>query len=499
MAKLRDLEAEIARRRLAKLSFVDFVRYIMGPKYLECDFTLRLCAIIQDFIERVENGESPRVMISAPPRMGKSQHVTRMMGPWFLGRNPKKEVIGITHSQTLADKNGGDVRELLNDPRYRDLFEIEVDKSFNAKDFVKLVGGKNSFVSTSVEAGLPGLGADCMVIDDYHKGSEDADSQVIRDKIWEWWSGTASNRIMAGGGVLVTATRWHVDDLQGRMLNSPTKWEIHRFPAIVDEEKKISLHPALMPWGDLMIRKNDSTERHWHALYLCQPFLSSGNFFRKDWINYYDPNEVKWSEMKTAIGADFATKAGEYNDHSGIVAGGIDHKGRVYVHPDIIYGKFSPAESVKRAVKLGKERSAQLISVEKGTIANMMEHMFRDEFQEQGHWMVEARYARTKSKDVHASGLAARMEKKTWFFPRTPWMTTTGERLLMQFSPDADGADDFIDALTSLEYAFRGSVKPPPPPLPDMPIVETIFEQRSRMFRDDLSARKKEEEPPDDW
>jgi len=503
MPNLVTAKASLAQRELARRSFVDFARLMLGDQYLECAFTRELCRIVQDFAERVERKESPRFMISAPPRHGKTHHVTRLLPAWFLGRNPCKEFIAVTHSDDIATKNGGDVRDLLNSKGYKDLFNVEIDKSFNAKDFVKLQGGKNSFVSTTINSGLPGLGADIMCVDDYHRNTEDADSVVIRERIWNWWSGTASNRLMAGGGVLITATRWHPDDLQGRLLLSTGNWTTFKFPAIVDEAKQLALHPALVPWADLMVRKADSTARHFAALYLCAPYLDSGNFLRKEWVHYYDPATIKWEDLKPAIGADFASKAGEHNDHSGIVSGGIAHDGSVYIHPDIEYGKFSPAQSVFKAVSLGKRTKATVISVEKGTIANMMGDMFREEYVEQNHWMIESRYARTRSKDVHASGLAARMEKRKWFFPNTPWMKTVGERLLMQFSPAGDGEDDFIDALVSLEYAFRGSVKPPPPPLPELVKQESVFELHSRVFREELQHVKDEHDGTsatrDDW
>jgi hypothetical protein len=501
------IKRELARRELARRDFRTFVQFVMGDAYLECEFTRELCRIVQKFVADVEAGLGPQVILTCPPRHGKSQHVTRMLPAWFLGRNPKKEFISVTHSQTLADLNGGDVREVLNSSSYKDLFNVEVDRSFNSKDFVKLVGGKNSFTSTSIEAGLPGRGADIMCIDDFHKNTEDADSQTIRDKIRGWWSGTASNRIMAGGGTLITATRWHVDDLIGTLLNGDTaqQWTVYEFPAVIDEAAKLALHPILVPWDTLMQRKANALPRHWAALYLCKPYIEAGAFFTLDILKYYDDEAptaaALFKKLNWMLSADYATSTKNSADHTCVVAAGVSHDRDIYIHPGIIYARLDPHKAVEQTVSYGRKLKTYVLAHEKGVIANTLEPLFQIEQHKQQHYFATERYSRTNGKHEVANAIKGLMQAGKVHLPRSKRAII--EPLLLRFMPDSDGEDDLIDALAGVGITMGKLVRPPPPELPSLPSAETPLQFNSRMFREKLDEQKREREgnhdEPDDW
>jgi len=501
------LRLEIIRRELARRDFRTFVQFVMGATYQECEFTKKLCAIVQQFVEDIEAGLGPQLILTCPPRHGKTQHVTRMLPAWFLGRNPTKEFISVTHSQTVADLNGGDVREVLNSAPYKDLFNVNVDRSFNAKEFVKLVGGKNSFTSTSIEAGLPGRGADILCIDDFHKNTEDADSRTIRDKIRGWWSGTASNRIMAGGGVLITATRWHVDDLIGTLLNSDQShnWTVHEFPAVIDEANKIPLHPVLVPWDTLMQRKSNASPRHWAALYLCKPYIETGAFFTIDILKYYDDQApgvtALFKKLNWMLSADYATSTKTSADRTCVVAAGVSHERDIYIHPDIIYGQLYPHTAVKRTVAYGKTMRTYVLAHEKGVIANTLEPLFQIESAAQSHYFATEHYSRTNGKHEVANAIKGLMQAGKVYLPKSKRALI--EPLLLRFMPDSDGEDDLIDALAGVGITMNKLVRPPPPELPSLSTTENQLQFNSRMFREKLEEQKREREgitdDQDEW
>lgn len=492
------IKRELMRRELARRDFRTFVRFVMGAAYLECAFTQQLCDIVQQFVADVEAGRGPQVILTCPPRHGKTQHVTRMLPAWFLGRNPKKEFISVTHSQTLADLNGGDVREILNSVQYRDLFNVEVDRSFNAKEFVKLVGGKNSFTSTSIEAGLPGRGADVLCVDDFHKNTEDADSRTIRDKIRGWWSGTASNRIMAGGGVLLTATRWHVDDLIGSLLaeDDSHHWTVHEFPAVIDEATKMALHPGIVPWDTLMQRKANASPRHWAALFMCKPYIETGAFFTVDILKYYDDQSPTaagfFKKLHWMLSADYATSTKTSADNTAVIAAGVSYEQDIYIHPDIVYGKLDPHTAVKRTVAYGAKLKTYVLTHEKGVIANTLAPLFQIEQQAQKHYFVTEHYSRATGKHEVANAIKGLMQAGKVFLPKSKRALI--EPLLLRFMPGSDGEDDLVDALAGVGITMGKLVRPPPPDVPDLPSTENSLQYNSRMFREKLDEQKRDRE-----
>lgn len=480
----------------------DFTCYTK-PEFIPGWFNKELASLIDGFVAGVAAKKSPRLIITTPPRFGKSEYVSRRLPAYFLSKYPRQEFIGATHTQTLADVNGGDVRDIMQDPKFCDLFDAKLDPRFTARDFLKLENG-SSFKSVGIGSGLPGFGAHILSIDDFFPGPTEAESQRERDNIWNWLSGSAFNRIYPGGGVIITATRWHVDDPIGRILKSDQRdrWVVFEYPAIAERDEGNrkhgeSLHPERWSVEELMIRKAEASPRHWASLYQCKPYLDTGNFFRKDHIKWYDDLPANLSYI---LGGDYATSAKGYADRTAVVPGGLDPHGDVYVHPDFIYGRLEPLDAVRRTVALAKKLKTNLLCHEKGVIANLLDPLFRSEMQAQGHWLVTERYARTSAKHVHALVIKGMMEAGKVWFPRSKQAII--EPLLLQFSPDADGEDDFIDGLASVGIAIGKAVVRPP--LPELKVgAPTLVGDayHTQVFRDELTRREQEQTTPDqyDW
>jgi hypothetical protein len=462
------LDLELLNREMARRSLLPFIQ-LFHREYKAGWFHTRLCELLDDFILGVEQKKSPRLILTCPPRRGKSEIVSRKLPPYVLAKHPEWEWITATYGQDLSDGFGREVRELLNNPVYQDLFDVKLDPRSNAADFVRTkLGGM--YKSTSIGGALTGMGAHILCIDDYCKDQQDADSQLIRDRAGEWYNSVARTRLHPGGGVIITATRWHVDDLIGRVLrdHSHENWIVYEFPeeAKVDElyrKKGEVLHPERYPASEAAMLKKSLPPRVWASMYQCSPYIEEGGFFQAKHFRTYQtlPEDT---ELRWLVAADYAVSTKTTADHTAVVALGVDHKGNVYIHPTIHYGRFESLDSVEKTIKLAKTLKSRVLATEKGPIQSTLEPVFRAEMSKQKWYVSLSRHSRTAAKHVHAHAFRARMEAGQVFFPEGDFYTHTLKPQLLQFMPESEGEDDLVDALANGFLALDMDVIPPPKP-----------------------------------
>lgn len=280
-------------------------------------------------------------MVFMPPRHGKSELVSRYFPAWAFGRHPDLSMIASSYADDLISRMNRDVQRIIDSPRYRTVFP---EIGLNAKnirttaqgtylrnsDIFEIVGNKGVYRSAGVGAGITGMGADILNIDDPVKDAKEANSETVRKSVWEWYTSTAYTRLSPGGGVLLTMTRWHVDDLAGRLLEAMRKgegdqWKIINFPAIAvaDEPNRRAgeaLHPERWPLDYLDSIKRTVGEYNWQALYQQSPTTPGGSIIKKDQWRWYDLEEERknrtFSQWAIFLTADTAFKKGEDNDRS---------------------------------------------------------------------------------------------------------------------------------------------------------------------------------------
>src|SRR3990167_1354896 len=185
---------------------------------------------VENKLEAVEKGEIKRLMLFLPPRHGKSQLASINFPAWYLGRNPDKEIITASYSGDLAQDFGSKTRELIGgDTNYRYIFPgitLKEDEKAKAKWRTNKGG---SYTSVGVGGGATGKGAHCLIIDDPIKNQEEANSETYRNKVWNWYISTAYTRLEKNGAIIIILTRWHLDDLAGRLLKAQAeggeRWE----------------------------------------------------------------------------------------------------------------------------------------------------------------------------------------------------------------------------------------------------------------------------------
>lgn len=291
----------------AKDSLLDFAVYTRAH-YRPNWHHRRLCRVLDLFAK----GEIKRLMVFMPPRHGKSELVSRCLPAYLLGRDPDCSIIATSYSAGLASRMNRDVQRIIDTPTYCSVFP---DTRLNQKNVVtvaqgtwlrnastfEVVGHRGSYRSAGVGGGITGMGADFGIVDDPIKNQEDAYSTVHRDKVWDWYTSTFYTRLEgATAGILLTLTRWHHDDLAGRLLKQmredpqADQWVVVSLPAVcesgMDPDDPREIGEALWPdrFPLALLEKNKANGVYfWNALFQQRPAPLKGNILNRDWIRRY--------------------------------------------------------------------------------------------------------------------------------------------------------------------------------------------------------------------
>lgn len=349
--KLQEIRAELARRNLE-----DFIRFTY-PNYDFGWFNEELAASLTQFVQDVVDGKQPRLMIFAPPRSGKSEQVSRRLPAWALGKHPDLQFIGASYSADLANRMSRDVQRIIESDNYADVFpDAKLPQKGDTnhtrtQDLFEIVGHKGAYRAAGVGGGITGMGADIGVIDDPVKDAKEANSKTFRDSVWEWYTTTFYTRLSPKSGILLCMTRWHEDDLAGRLLKAAEigdgdQWQVIDYPAIAEKDEKHrkegeALHPERFPLSRLVKIMRAIGSRAWSALYQGRPTSKTGGVFLTDRFITVDaiPAGViikrvrAWDFAATKDGGDYTTGVlmGEGND------------GRYYIL-DVVRGQYSSLE-----------------------------------------------------------------------------------------------------------------------------------------------------------
>jgi predicted phage terminase large subunit-like protein len=271
------------RRRHARRGLIPFTEYTNhayepAPPHSE----------IAEKLEAVERGEIDRLMIFMPPRHGKSELASRRFPAWYMGRNPDKQIIAASYNSDLASDFGREVRNIIRTNEFSRLFNVKLAEDSRAAGRWNTDAG-GAYVAAGVGTAVTGRGAHILLIDDPVKDREEAESELRRETIWNWYTSTAYTRLMPGGAVILIQTRWHEDDLGGRLLeaeqNGGDKWVKVNLPAIKDGQ---ALWPERYNVDALKRIKAAIGPRDFEALYQQNPTPDDGTFFLRDWFKRHD-------------------------------------------------------------------------------------------------------------------------------------------------------------------------------------------------------------------
>lgn len=304
---------------MSRRSLLRFTEYT-NPAYVSA----RHHQLIAEKLEAVERGETDRLMIFMPPRHGKSELASKRFPAWCLGRDPHRQIIAASYNSDLANDFGRSVRNIVAEPEFRDVFpDVGLASDSQAANRMNTNHG-GAYVAAGVGTAVTGRGAHIALIDDPFKDREEADSERRRDLVWDWYRSTLFTRLMPGGAIVLIQTRWHEDDLAGRLLETEgDQWEILDLPAINKDGE--ALWPEWYPLDALNRIKDTVGPREWSALYQQQPQPDEGTYFQRDWLK-------EWEELPTLRyygTSDYAVTedGGDYTVHR---VWGVDASGAIY-------------------------------------------------------------------------------------------------------------------------------------------------------------------------
>lgn len=283
----------VLRQWLARRRLLDFVGLTMASYQAAAHH-----AAIANALEAVEAGTIKRLVITMPPRHGKSELASIQFPAWYLGRNPDRRVILASYADSLALTFGRQIRNLVHDDEFSALFPgVDLARDSTSADHWNIAGRRGGLIAAGVGSGITGHGADLLIIDDPVKDASEADSPTVRGSKWEWYTRTAYTRLQPGGAIVLIGTRWHVDDLIGRALAQDTEqWHVLHLPAIDAEGR--ALWPERYPIDELHKIRDAIGLRAWESLYQGRPVLESGGIFERGWFGLVDVAPVGGRDVR---------------------------------------------------------------------------------------------------------------------------------------------------------------------------------------------------------
>jgi predicted phage terminase large subunit-like protein len=431
---------ELLRRRRARQSLIDFVEYTF-ERYR----TAQHHRVVAAQLERVERREIDRLMLLLPPRHGKTELASRRYPAWVLGRNPHRQVIAASASAEFASDVGREVRNVVRSEEYGRLFQTQLaEDSQAASRWHTKQGG--IFYSVGVGSQILGKGADEFIIDDPFGSMADAQSEVERKAVKDWYQGSVYNRLQPGGAIIVINHRMHEDDLSGYLLEQQQaggdKWEVVQLPAI--DNTGAALWPDAYPLEALERIRANSQPRYWSALYQQDPQPDEGTFFRREWFRAYDETP-KVNFFGTS---DFAVTdgAGDYTEHA---IWGVAVDGSIYAL-DWWRGQTDASVWIERWCDLVLKHKPVTWFAESGVIKRAIEGLLKKRMEERRAWVSVEWVPSINDKATRARAFQALAANGKVSFPKLPWAGDVVDQLI-RFP--AGKYDDAVDCCSLIGRA----------------------------------------------
>jgi predicted phage terminase large subunit-like protein len=297
------------KRVKAKKRYSDYCIYVHRGTWILGDHLKKVCAAIEDLIYR--RIKENILIISMPPQHGKSQCVTETLPSYYLGKFPRKRVIEVSYGDDLARRFGRRNKQKILEFG-KELFDIELSKGSSSDTEFEINEHKGSMISRGIMAGITGQPADLIIIDDPIKNRLEAESETYRERIWDEFLNSIYTRLSAQGVIIVIMTRWHEDDLAGRLLSKDSgfydKCKEINIPLEAEENDILGRSPgdALFPeigkdneWLKDFKKAYTTKEgnRAWTALMQGKPTATEGNMLKRAWWQYYDILPDKFDEI----------------------------------------------------------------------------------------------------------------------------------------------------------------------------------------------------------
>jgi predicted phage terminase large subunit-like protein len=481
-----DLQLKIARRLLALqeargdlLTFMKLIRPdpediddVALSRYQETPLARLLCQLVQKIFRR----EMKRVAVSVGPQMGKSDVLSRGAPAWMLGNDPHLNLILSSYNQPFANEFGDAVREIMYSPAFKQVFPNTALRKGATDLLITSKNGRAAFVGRGGSG--TGKPADFFFVDDPLKDDIEAQSDTTRNEVWRWFNKVALTRCHENSAIIVVHTRWHQDDLIGRLCDPEhpernkqykgiaDRWEYINLPAVVDDPKLakalgLSLDPPTDPFTISMFGTKPMTSiwpgrkgleflaeakqmdpAGFSALYMGAPSPEDGDYFKASWFVEYESHELP--ENLTKYGAsDHAVGEKQRNDPSVLGCVGVDENDNIWVLPDLWWERLPTDQTIEAMLQLMKDHEPDYWWMEGDMISRSFGPFLEKRMQEDQVYCPIDSVIVSVDKVKRAQAIRGRMAHRKVRFPRfAPWWADARKELL-NFPNGAH--DDFVD------------------------------------------------------
>ena len=459
---------------------------VTKSRYVVTPLARMLCQIM----EKVASGKLKRVAVSVGPQMGKSQVISRGAPAWLQGRNPLLNQILGSYNQDFANEFGEQVRAIMESSVHRNVFPKFALKVKAVDHLVTAEGGQANFVG--VGGSGTGKPADVFIVDDPIRNDDDAQSETYRERLWKWFNGVVFSRCHDGSAIVIVHTRWHQDDLIGRLCDPDhperngkyagisDNWTYINLPAVIKDPKladalgltlteptdplvagQFGKEPMTSIWPGrkslpLLAEAKRQDSRIFGALYMGEPTPEDGETLKREHMLEYGPGELP-DGLRIYGASDHAVSTKQMNDKTVLGCVGVDHKDNIYVLPDLKWGRFETDRTVEHIVDLMKLHDPQMWWMESEMISKSFGPFLRKRMAEKRVYTYLNPVTPSKDKLTRSRAIQGRMSMNKVYFPRhAPWWADAKAQML-KFPFGAN--DDFVDFLSHIGMGLNAMIK----------------------------------------
>ncbi len=410
--------------------------------------------LIIEVLQKVTNGTLKNVILLMPPGSAKSTYTSVDFPPFYLANHPTHLILACSYSYSLIEGFGRQCRDIINTYEHELGYSLSTTAAASGDWRINTGGG---YFCAGVGAGIAGHRADIGMVDDFMGSEEEADSERIRAKHWQWWVNDFSPRLKPDAATIIIANRRHEEDLVGRILeDEPGLWTVIKLPFDAREGDPLGRRPSEPLWKEWFLQNDNAKKkierarrnpRTWAGLYQQDPHPEEGGYFKRDTIVEYDPEQLP-TNLKFYVGSDYAVKRGEDLDRFCFLPAGVDVSGNLWILPDWFWTTSDTLSAVDAMLEMVRRRRPLLWAAGRENITGSIAPFLDERMRAQNTFVAIEEFSEAKDKEQKAQSIRARMSAKTVFFPRLApgWSEALSE--LLSFPTGKH--DDFVDALAKL-------------------------------------------------
>lgn len=402
--------------------------------------------LLIDHLEAVARGDILRLAVFMPPGSAKSTYASVLFPPWLLSQDPLALFLAASHTTELAERWGRRVRNIVADNT--SILNINLQENNQSAGRWGLEQG-GEYMAAGANVGIAGFRAKYGLIDDPIRSRQDADSLLVRDRIWDWYLNDFRPRLVPHARQVLIQTRWHEDDLAGRALNHQ-EWTVLSLPAFAKPDDALGRAVDEPLWSDddygygeqLLSLRDTTPPRIWSALYQQSPAPDEGDYFKEEWLKPCDIVPA-YQNLRVYGGSDYAVtnNGGDYTVH---VVVGIDHLNNMYLL-DIWRGQKSSDVWIEAFCDLVIKYRPLGWAEEQGQIKASIGPFLEKRMRERRCYVNREQFPTRGDKSVRARSIQGRMALDGLYYQRTAnWVA---EFLAETLNFPASKHDDQVDAL----------------------------------------------------